>query len=174
MFTNETLTGVKMRQLNRITGLTLATLATCALPFVSEARRGGRQGVHQQASYFVPTNAALEPYARHEFTIKWESTTPGSRSFEYHLPLELDGISQEIVLQEIAPLRFEGPHASANCSETPGFTCRIKYRELKFDTALALAEIARIYPDPVVAEARGSVMKIFRNDPEAGGVLTVQ
>lgn len=138
------------------------------------ARRGGRDRPRQTVDYMIPTeDPALERFAHYSFNIKWENTSPGSRSFEYDLPVTLDGIGHEIHLREVEPGHFEGGNATALCESSPKFTCAITYRDLNPNVDAAMDEIASRFLDEEEAAGKLQVMKLFTSSTEPKGILTV-
>ncbi len=137
---------------------------------------GNAAGVRMNVLYSIPVeDASLEPFATFEFRIKLLASTPGLRQFKYDLPVELDGVGQDILLTESAPGIFSAPNARALCNTTGDLECKITYRNLSFDAAKAERAIDNLYiGQPSMILGRKQVGLVFRQDPEPGGVLKVR
>ena len=129
----------------------------------------------QNADYFVPTNdPALELFTHTRVTIKWKSLTPGQRIFSYDLPLELDGLGQDIFVKEVSPNYFVGDRASGICEFEKIESCKMTYKNLKNNFSAAKAEILSKYPDPIERQSRIELTHRFISDPEPIGVWTAK
>lgn len=131
---------------------------------------------HQSVKYKIPVlqNPELEPFANYYFDVKWASTTPNKRAIKYHIPLELDGVGQEIQLKETSPNQFAGPKATAECTEPPSSVCMIHYKNLDKNPEAAKAAIINTYTDASFQLGRIGVMETFISDTEPDGVMTFE
>lgn len=116
------------------------------------------------AEYEVPVPAELSAYSRFEMEPVKVKREGGEVRVRYKLPLLLTGIEQEIEMRGTygndGVLLLEGGKGRAECSGfQEGQQCRVKYKGINVDLALAEAELDKLG----LAEAdRAGVLQVIK------------
>jgi len=144
------------------------------LSFILNEAQSSVRPPRQSVKYKIPVlqNPELEPFADYYFDVKWTSLSPNNRVIKYHIPLELDGVGQEIQLTETSPNQFTGPKATAECTEQASPVCMIHYKNLDKNPEAAKTAIINTYKDTSFQLGRIGVMEAFISDTEPDGVMT--
>ncbi len=122
----------------------------------------------QAATYEVPTDPSLAPYAKYDIQNYTLSVVGDQVRVEYDMPMALTGVPQTVVMSgtlsadKIA--QIQGPQGEALCQFMLK-SCQISYKNLNIDPAAVTKHLMSLNLNPLELQGRAQVALSFAGDP---------